>query len=133
MNKHHKLGLFILRIGLASLFLLWGIDKIVAPESTVKIFSFFYKIPISVDLSYALGALEIIFSIVFAAGLWKRSIYGLGVILHGVSTLSTYKQLLDPFGQNHLFIAAIPLLAGYIALYLLRDQDTLWTLQKKGK
>jgi len=40
------------------------------------------------------------------------------------STLSTYEQLLSPFGKNHLFIAALPVLAAFVALFMLREFDT---------
>ena len=125
-----KLALFILRIGLGSFFLLWGLDKIFASESTVMIYKIFYMSSITVSIAMIVGVVEVLFSLLFMAGMWKKWTYGLGMILHGISTLSTWKQLIAPFGKNHLFIAAIPVLAGFIALYLLRDQDTLWVLKK---
>jgi putative oxidoreductase len=48
-------------------------------------------------------------------------------VLHGISTLSSYRQYLDPF-DNLLFFAAWPMLAACVALFLLRDLDTKWTL-----
>lgn len=41
------------------------------------------------------------------------------LLLHGISTLSSYRQYLDPF-NNLLFFAAWPMLAACFALYLLR-------------
>ncbi len=49
--------------------------------------------------------------------------------MHAVSTLSSFRQYLAPFkGPNLLFFAAWPMLAACIALFLLRDLDTLWTV-----
>lgn len=49
--------------------------------------------------------------------------------MHAVSTLSTYKELLNPYEPpNHLFWAAVPLLAALIALFLLREEDNLLTI-----
>jgi len=31
---------------------------------------------------------------------------------------------LSPFGKNHLFIAALPVLAAFVALFMLREFDT---------
>jgi hypothetical protein len=57
----------------------------------------------------------------------KRYTYGLVLVFHGVSTLSSWKQyILEP---NLLFFAAWPMLAACIALYLLRDLDTLFTVR----
>jgi hypothetical protein len=50
-------------------------------------------------------------------------------VLHGISTLSSYRQYLDPF-DNLLFFAAWPMLAACFALYSLRDLDTRWTLAR---
>jgi len=133
MNKREKQGLAVLRLGLGLFLLLWGIDKLVSPDSTVKIFEMFYMMPIDVSIAQVVGVVEILFSLALMAGVWKKYTYGLAIIIHGISTASTYKQLAAPFGKNHLFIAGIPVLAGFIALYLLRDQDTLWRIKKFGK
>jgi putative oxidoreductase len=128
LSKNQKIGLFILRIGLGSFFLLWGLDKLFASDSTVMIFKMFYKLPIEVSVATVIGVVECLFGLAFMAGWQKKYVYGLGVVLHGISTLSTYSQLLNPFGKNHLFIAALPVLAGYITLYLLRDEDTFYSV-----
>lgn len=124
--KKDKVALFLLRFGLGAFLLLWGVDKLVAPDKTVGIFSHFYKVPITEYGAQLVGWAEILLSLAIILGVWKTYSYGLGLLLHAVSTLSSYRQLLSPFGQNHLFIAAIPILFAFIALFLLRDQDTLW-------
>jgi putative oxidoreductase len=128
MRDSERAGLAILRIGLGVFLALWGIDKIVVPDATVQIFDSFYKIPISTAIAPAIGIAEVLLGLAIALGVWKTVTYGLGLLVHGVSTIASYRQLLDPFGDNHLFLAAIPVLAGYAALYLLRRQDTMWAL-----
>jgi len=123
------LALFILRFGLGLFLLLWSIDKVVAPEQTAKIFSMFYKTPLTEDLAPLVGVAEGLLSVAFLAGLWRTWTYGAALAIHAVSTLSTWPQLISPFGKNHLFIAAIPVLAGFIALFLLRRRDELVTLR----
>ena len=123
----NKIGpaLFMLRVGLGVFLLLWSIDKLIAPESTVTIFSHFYSLSISVSLARVIGVAELLLSVSIILGFRKTITYGLGTALHAVSTLSTYDQLLSPFGRNHLFIAALPVLAAFVALFLLRKQDRL--------
>ena len=128
--KREQLGFFILRFGLGLFLLLWGFDKIFSPESTVKIFEMFYFTGITVNSAYIIGALEIVLSIAILVGFQKKYSYGLGLLLHGVSTLSTLPQLISPFGKNHLFIAGLPVLAGFVALYMFRDRDKLWSVDK---
>jgi len=121
-------ALLVLRVGLGVFLLLWSIDKMVAPEQTVKIFQHFYKTPLPAGLAPAVGAVEAALSLALLAGLWKTWTYGAALVLHAISTLSTWQRLLAPFGENHLFIAAIPVLAAFVALFLLRREDTLLTL-----
>lgn len=123
-----KAALLILRLSLGGFLLSWGLDKLAAPQATVGIFSHFYRLPLTESCAYAIGALEAILGVAIMAGFRKTHAYGLGLVLHAISTLSTYEQLAHPFGKNHLFIAAVPVLGAFIALFLLRDQDTLCAL-----
>jgi uncharacterized membrane protein YphA (DoxX/SURF4 family) len=126
-SRQLTVSLFILRIALAVFLLLFGIDKLVATETTIEVFARFYGLSISAPVAYVAGILEILLSLAMLAGLWKTITYGLGLLLHAISTLATYEQLLSPFGENHLFIAGIPALAAFVALFLLRRHDTLWS------
>ena len=128
MSDTERAGIAILRIGLGLFLLLWSVDKIVVPEATAGIFDHFYHLSIPVGLAPAIGGAEAILSLAIIAGLWKTVTYGVGLALHAISTLSTIPRLLDPFGDNHLFIAGIPVLAAFVALFLLRERDTLWTV-----
>ena len=130
MKKKERIALFLLRFGLGTFLLLWGIDKIVSPGSTVKIYQFFYFMAITTKVAVIVGIIQVIFSLLIVVGLWKRWTYGIGFIVHLISVLASYKQMFDPFGKNHLFIAGLPVLFAFIALYLLRNQDTLWCLGK---
>lgn len=129
-NSELPVALFILRLGLGAFLLLFGIDKLIAPATTVEVFTQFYGLVVSHGMVYAAGALEILLGLAFLAGLWKTLSYGLGLLLHAVSTLATYQELLSPFGENHMFLAAIPVLAAFITLFLLRRQDALWSAGK---
>ncbi len=123
-----SMALLVLRIGLGVFLLLWSIDKLVAPEGMVAIYQFFYGINITIKTAYVAGALELLLSLAIILGFLKTYSYGLGLVLHAISTIASYQQLLHPFGGNHLFIAALPVLAAFITLFLLRQQDNLWAL-----
>ena len=129
-NRELPVALFILRLGLGAFLLLFGIDKLVAPATTVEVFAQFYGLIVSHGMVYGAGVLETLLGLAFLAGLWKTLSYGLGLLLHAVSTLATYHELLSPFGTNHLFLAAVPVLAAFITLFLLRRHDTLWSAGK---
>lgn len=133
-------GLALLRVSLGLFLAFWGLDKIVAPEGTVGIYSHFYFLTITPAVAQALGVLEILLGMAYAGGLLRTWTYGAGFALHALSTLSTWKQLIDPWGylfrhdQNfHLFWAAVPVLAAFWAVFANRHADTCWSLDEKWR
>jgi len=126
-------ALAVLRVSLGVFLLLWGVEKFVIPGVTVQIWGGFYGVGLAAALVPLVGALESALALAITVGLWRRATYGLGLLLHAVSVAVTWRQLLDPWGlrsggsPNHLFLAGVPVLAAFVALYLLRDRDT-WTL-----
>jgi len=125
-----RLPLFLLRIGVFIVMLMWTLDKFVRPEHAAGVFKKFYYVEgISPIMFTIVGAVELLLLIGFVTGTAKRFTYGLVLLLHAISTLSSYPQYLAPF-DNLLFFAAWPMLAACITLYLLRDLDTLWSVGK---
>lgn len=133
MQRNAKLlrGLFLLRLGLGIFLLMWGLDKLMEPDVALKVFSHFYFINLNSSVIMLIGAVEIVLSLLIILGYYKTVTYGLGLTVHAASTISSYNELMSPFGNNHLFIAAVPILFAFITLFLLRDLDNLWTLGKK--
>lgn len=59
-----------------------------------------------------LGAVELVIIVGFLVGWKKRLTYGGVLVLHAISTLSSYQTCLSPFeGPNILFFAAWPMRA----------------------
>ena len=128
-----RLGLFILRITTGMFFLAWTIDKFVASGHTLKVFNTFYFLSITPEISFAVGALQLAVVIAFMFGLWKKWTTGALLAMHTVSVLSTWQQLLFAYSvKGLLFWAAVPVWAGLLLLWLVRDSDTMCTL-KLGK
>ena len=76
-----------------------------------------------------LGLAQTVLVLMFLAGLARTWTYGAVLLLHAISTLSSWRQYLAPYeGVNLLFFAAWPMLAACLALFLLRDHDRLLTL-----
>ena len=121
-------SLFSLRLGVFIVMIMWTLDKFINPEHSALIFEKFYGINDSSALvSYILGAIQIVLVLSFLLGIKKRVTYGIILVLHSISTLSSYNQYLDGF-NNLLFFTAWPMLAACFALYLLRDQDIKFTV-----
>lgn len=128
-----KKALFIIRLGIAIFFAVWALEKFVNPETTVAIWEHFYHVEaLPLAASYAIGALQAATVLCFFFGVLKFWSYGFLMLMHAGSTISSYEQLFNPYsGNNHLFVAAIPVLGALVALFILRDKDTLATLGRK--
>lgn len=123
----HAVGraLLLLRFSLGLFLLQWGIEKFVVPGNTPAIWGYFYGFSIPQVMAYVFGVVEISIALCLFLGLFRTVAYGAAVLLHAVSVVVSWRQLIDPWGDpaNHLFIAAIPVLGGFIALFLLRHWD----------
>ena len=132
-NKSLPIALFGLRISVFLVMFMWTIDKFINPAHAGKIYEKFYFITGlegSVML-IILGVVELIILTAFLAGLYKKFSYGFVLVIHAISTLSSFKQYLTPFeGPHLLFFAAWPMLAACVALFLLRDEDVMLTFRK---
>lgn len=131
-DRKIALALLILRISLGVFLLLWGLEKIIIPERTVGIYDKFYGIPIDTAIAPMLGALQAALSIALLIGFQRRWSYGLATLLHAYSVISSWQALIDPWGLiygevKHLFLAGVPVLGGFVVLYMLREMD-LWTV-----
>ncbi len=128
-------ALAVLRVSLGVFLLLWGVEKFIVPDVAVRIWDKFYGVGLVASLVPLVGALESTLAVAITVGLWRRVTYGLGLLVHAVSVLSSWRQLTDPWGlrsggsPNHLFLAGVPVLAGFVALYLMRARDS-WTLDE---
>jgi len=118
-------ALLVLRITLGLFLLQWGIEKFAVPQNTVAIGGHFYGVDVSHTLGYVFGAVEIAIAGCLFLGLFRTVAYGAALVLHAISVLVSWRQLLDPWADsaNHLFIAGVPVLGALIALFLLRRWD----------
>lgn len=131
-NAHsldHKiqLPLLALRLGVFLVMLMWTLDKFINPAHSGAVFKNFYGIAnAGPSLLSVLAGLELILLALFVTGMLKKLTYGAVLLLHAVSTFSSYRQYLAPF-DNLLFFAAWPMLSACFALFVLRDYDNMWT------
>lgn len=118
-------ALLALRITLGLFLLQWGVEKFVVPQANLFIWSHFYGMEVSQTLGYIFGALEIAIALCIILGQFRTITYGAALLLHAVTVAVTWRQLIDPWGDpmNHLFTAGIPVLGGFLALFLLRRWD----------
>lgn len=124
-----------LRLGVVLVMAMWTIDKFLFPEHAAAIFRIFYGVTdLSASAAYVIGALQAAVLAAFLIGFQKRWATAAIFAIHLVSTLASFPKYLDPWtSPNLLFFAAWPMLAAIVALYLLRDFDSLLSLSGAPK
>jgi hypothetical protein len=121
-----ELSLLIMRLATAAFLL----DKLVNQGHAQNVFKTFYFSTPSPEILTALGVVQILIVLAFAGGFLRFWTNGAVLLMHLVSTVATYARLINPWGPGAqpLFWAAIPVLATMIALFLLREQDRLLSI-----
>ena len=122
----------VLRIGMGVFLAYWGVDKLVATEGGQQIFSGFYGIESGPSLVQMAGVAEIVVALLLATGLFRVSMAWLTLAMNTVSTVASWRQILDPWaifglreGANaHLFLASIVIMAANVVLVLNARDDT---------
>jgi putative oxidoreductase len=128
-------ALLILRITVFLVMLIWTVDKFVRPAHAASVYEHFYFLRgFEPTIIYSIGVVELLILLGFMIGFAPRVTYGLVLLFHAVSTLSSFRQYFHPFESvNLLFFAAWPMLGACFTLYYLRDLDILWTIGSSSR
>jgi hypothetical protein len=104
LNDRNRVGvaLLVLRVTVFVVMLIWTIDKFVRPDHAASVYEHFYFLRgVGPAIIYSIGIAELVLLIGFVIGFAPRLTYGLVLLLHAVSTFSTFRQYLHPFeGPN---------------------------------
>ncbi len=126
-ERRLPLALLGLRLSLALVFGAWALDKFVNPDHGAAVFQGFYGLEaVPPTLVQAAGSVQAVLVAAFALGIAKTWTYGAVGLMHAVTTAASWKSYLGL--DNILFFSAWPMLAGLVALWLLRDEDRLLSL-----
>ncbi|ANK81851.1 MAG: hypothetical protein TEF_14390 [Rhizobiales bacterium NRL2] len=129
LRRRFGAALAVLRVALGVFLLVWGLEKFIVTERSVAIFDYFYGVSASTAATYVLGALESVLAVAIIVGAFRRWSYGIGLLVHAATTIVSARLIIDPWGlisgePQHLYLAAVPILGAFAALYLLRDLDS---------
>ncbi len=123
--SHSRWTLPLLRWSMGLFLALWGVDKLVAAAGAQRIFASFYQVPIGPTVVQLAGAAEIGLGLLLAVGLFRVPVAWVTLAVNTVSTVASWRQILDPWGLlglgkggSHLFLASIVLLAVSVVLVL---------------
>lgn len=137
LDNRNRVGvaLLVLRVTVFLVMLIWTIDKFVRPDHAISVYEHFYFLGgLGPAIIYSIGVAELVLLIGFVIGFAPWLTYGLVLLLHAVSTFSTFRQYLHPFEDvNILFFAAWPMLGACFTLFYLRDLDTLFSVSSSKR
>lgn len=132
--RHSRWTIPVLRVGMGLFLALWGVDKLAATKGSLGIFSTFYGLEVGALLVQAAGLAEILLGVFLAVGLFRVPAAWIALAVNGVSTLASWRQILDPWGWlgltdggTHLFLASIVVMAANVAI-VLNARDETWTV-----
>jgi len=137
MHHYSRWTMPLLRVGMGLFLAAWGVDKLVATEGSIGIFSHFYGMDLGTAALQAFGVAEVLLGVALAVGLFRVATAWTQLIVNGISTLASWKQILDPWGLlgltdggAHLFLASIVITAASIVL-VLNARDATCTLDRR--
>lgn len=124
-------GLFLLRVSTGWLLVLWGIDKLVNVDHSVRVAeTFYFGIGAQRVLLNAFGVVEALIGVCVVLGVWRRRLYPVMTALLAVTAIGVWRSILDPWGwvlegSNVLFYPSLIILAGALVLWGTIDEDAL--------
>ena len=140
MSNSHSTAhaLFILRLTIFILMIVWAVLKIVEPGAYAGagdnpgILQKFYGISAGVNIVYAIGALQIVLLVAYVLGFFKTITIGVVMLMNLSSLLVSMPKIIEPLAEkgNLLFVAAIPVFGASLAHFLMRREDTYLSLGK---
>ncbi|TVP54561.1 MAG: hypothetical protein EA351_12835 [Gemmatimonadales bacterium] len=122
-------SLLALRISIALLVLLWGIDKIVDPDHAVRVSDNFYFGLLSVPALLAvLGGAQIVVAVMAMIGSFRKIIDPIILLINLGSLASVWRSIIDPWGwvldgTNVLFFPSLIVAAGCLVLIAFQDEE----------
>lgn len=126
----------LLRIGMGTFLVMWGLDKLLAVEGSTRIFSGFYGVDLGSIAIQAFGVAEVFLGAALAGGLFRVSAAWIQFFVNGISTGASWRQIVDPWGLfgltqggTHLFLASIVITAASVVL-VLNARDATFTLDR---
>lgn len=123
--------LFALRVSLALLMLVWGLDKLVNPGHGAAVAETFYAGILSArSVMPVLGSLQIVLAVGVGLGVFRRFLYPVLAVVTGVTLVGVWRSVLDPWGwylgdTNALFFPSLIVFAGTLVLIAFREEDAL--------
>lgn len=125
-----ELALLTLRVGIGAFMAVWASLKFYRPGWMVNVFTKTYGLEwVTQDMAFAVGSIQIIIVIAFITGFLRTWSYGMVLAMHATGVIGSLSSLMN-FTRfpNNLLWTSVATLTALIALFLLRNQDNLLSI-----
>ncbi len=130
-EKRLEIGLFVMRLSISIFFLALITQKLFTTQPKQGIFPSFDSLDIPAFTSYPLLFITTALILSFLGGWYKTFSYGGVLSMQLVLLAPTYKEFFKFSEPTDIFLwSTIPLLGTSVSLFLLRDNDNLFTFDK---
>ena len=132
-------GLFLLRVTIGWLLVLWGIDKFQNVEHGQAVAeAFYFGIGTQAVVQQVFGAVEILLGALVVLGLWRRRAYPLMFAILLITAIGVWKSILDPWGwfldgSQVLFYPSAIIAAGALLLWGTINEDEMTLDARLGR
>jgi hypothetical protein len=128
VRRRLEISLVLLRLSVGLVMMVWAFDKVLNPDHGAAVLEGFYGLSgVGESVIPVIGIVQGVIVLAFLLGIVRTWSYGAVLLMHAVTTLVSWSAYLQPL-ENILFFSAWPMLAGLIALFLLRDEDRIGSL-----
>ena len=131
-------SLFLLRVTTGWLLVLWGLDKLVNVDHSVRVAdTFYFGIGSQTLVLNIFGVLEVLLGVMVVIGFMRRVAYPISVLVLGMTAVGVWKSILDPWGwfmegTQVLFYPSSIVFAAALVLWGFMDDDALTLDAKRG-
>jgi uncharacterized membrane protein YphA (DoxX/SURF4 family) len=131
-------SLLLTRITLGWLLVLWGLDKLVNVEHSIRVAdSFYFGIASGQQILTVFGVLEILLGLLVVVGFLRRYAYPISTVVLALTAVGVWKSIVDPWGwvlegTNVLFYPSAVVLAAALVLWGFQDEDRMTLDAKRG-
>ena len=131
-------GLFLLRVTIGWLLVLWGVDKLVDVGHGQSVAETFYLgIGTQAVVLHVLGVAQIALGAAVVLGLWRRIAYPVAFVVLLITALGVWRSIIDPWGwflegAHVLFYPSAIIAAGALVLWGQMDQDEMTLDARRG-
>jgi len=125
------LTLLGLRLSLALLMVIWGIDKFVDPGHGAAVAERFYAGLLSAEtVMPVLGSFQLLLGLAVGLGAFPTYVYPALAAVTGITLIGVWRSIVDPWGwylegSNVLFFPSLTIFLSALVLIAFRDEDVL--------